>query len=268
VNFASGRAPSPAGRANDRVLAVIPARLGSERLPRKPLHLLAGRPLLEWVWRRVCSFERLDRVVVATDAPEIAELCQSLGAAVEMTAESHASGTDRIAEVVARPEYGDFDIVVNVQGDEPFVREEQVDAAVAQVVAGFDIGTVAAPVGTSERWHDAAVVKVVRRADGGALYFSRSPIPYSRDGEPTAEALRSEPYLRHIGIYAYRPAVLGRWVSLAPTMLERTEKLEQLRALAAGLSIGVGIVAAAEGGVDTPADARRAEQALHLEQRA
>lgn len=247
---------------------MIPARLNSERLPRKPLHPLAGRPLLEWVWRRVSSFQSLDRVVVATDAAEIAELCTSLGAAVAMTSASHPSGTDRIAEVVGMPEYRDCDVVVNVQGDEPFVEEAQVIEAVAQVVAGFDIGTVAAPVGSLEAWRDPAVVKVVRGGDGGALYFSRSPIPHTRGADPSVAALQGDPYLRHIGIYAYRPAVLRQWGTLPPSALEAAEKLEQLRALAAGLRIGVGVVGQAEGGVDTPADAVRAEQRLILEQRA
>lgn len=248
-----------------RVLAIIPARLGSERLPRKPLHLIAGRPLLEWVWRRAMSFSVFDRVVIATDAPEIVTACGAWGAAAELTAGTHESGTARLAEVVGRPEYSGYDIVVNVQGDEPFITEEQVGGAVAQVLAGFDIGTVASPLGTLEAWRDEAVVKVTRRGDGGALYFSRAPIPHLREGEPDPAALSSERYLRHIGVYAYRPAVLARWSDLPPTPLESIERLEQLRALAAGMSIGVGVVAAAEGGVDTAADAVRAEQRLRAE---
>jgi len=249
-----------------RVLGIIPARLASERLPRKPLHLIAGRPLLEWVWRRVSGFGVLDRVVVATDAAEIAEMARGWGAVVEMTATSHESGTSRLGEVVARPEYAEYDVVVNVQGDEPFIEEEQVSAAVAQVRAGFDIGTVAAPVMELTAWQDASVVKVVRRADGGALYFSRSPIPHLRGGDPDAAALASGAYLRHIGVYAYRPAVLRGWPELPTSPLEGMEKLEQLRALAAGLTIGVGIVAPAAGGVDTAADAAAAEQRLRSTQ--
>jgi 3-deoxy-manno-octulosonate cytidylyltransferase (CMP-KDO synthetase) len=250
----------------ERILGVIPARLGSERLPRKPLHPLAGRPLLEWVWRRVAAFPVFDRVVIATDAAEIADAAAGWGAMAEMTSTSHESGTARIAELVARPEYADYDIVVNVQGDEPFVTADQVEAAVAQVRRGFDIGTVAAPVGTLESWRDAGVVKVVCREDGGALYFSRSPIPHVRGGEPDAAALAGGDYLRHVGLYAYRPAVLARWSALPSSMLESAEKLEQLRALAAGLTIGVGRVAAADGGVDTLADAERADRRLSAEQ--
>lgn len=247
---------------NGRTLAVIPARLGSERLPRKPLHPLAGRPLLEWVWRRVSAFASFDDVVVATDAREIARAAAEWGARVALTSPLHESGTARIAEVTARPEYAGYDIVVNVQGDEPFVREEHVAGAVEQVRRGFDIGTVAAPVGTLAAWRDPAVVKVVRAGDGAALYFSRSPIPHLRGGEPDAEALGAEPYLRHAGVYAYAPAVLSRWVSLPPTALETIERLEQLRALAAGLTIGVAVVSGADGGVDTAEDAERAEQRL------
>ena len=248
------------------ILGVIPARLGSERLARKPLHVIAGRPLLEWVWRRVAEFATLDRVVVATDAAEIVDACRSWGAEVVLTSERHTSGTERLGEVVGRSEYGGYRVVVNVQGDEPFIAEEHVAAAVAQVRAGFDIGTVAAPVASVEAWRDPGVVKVTRRADGAALYFSRSPIPHLRGGDPAAEAFGGEPYLRHIGLYAYRPEVLLGWSDLPESKLEPVERLEQLRALEAGLTIGVGLVASAEGGVDTLADAERAEQRLRSEQ--
>lgn len=247
-----------------RVLAVIPARLGSERLPRKPLHPLAGRPLIEWVWRRVSGFRCLDRVVVATDSELIVEACRGFGAEVELTAESHRSGTERVAEVAGRPGYADFDVVVNVQGDEPFLAEEAVAASADLVRQGWDVGTVAAPVATLRSWRDPAVVKVVRGEDGGALYFSRAPIPHVRDGEPAKGGLESDEFLRHIGVYAYSPAALGRWVSLPESALERAERLEQLRALAAGLRIGVAVVADAEGGIDTMEDAERAAERLAL----
>ncbi|HSJ23854.1 MAG TPA: 3-deoxy-manno-octulosonate cytidylyltransferase [Longimicrobiales bacterium] len=247
---------------DERILGVIPARLGSERLPRKPLHPLAGRPLLEWVWRRVSSFNLFAHVVIATDSAEIVAASERWGARAVLTSPDHESGTSRIGEVVARPEYGGYDVVVNVQGDEPFVEEAHAAAAAGQVLQGFDIGTVAAPVGTLEAWRDPAVVKVVRRVDGSALYFSRSPIPHVRDGEPTAADLESDVFLRHIGIYAYAPAVLERWLALPATPLEAVERLEQLRALAAGLTVGVGVVATAEGGVDTLADAERAERRI------
>lgn len=245
-----------------RVLGVIPARLASERLPRKPLHVLAGHPLIEWVWRRVRGFPILDAVVVATESEEVASVCRGFGAEVELTSSSHASGTDRVAEVAARPAYRGYDVVINIQGDEPFMGEAEVAASARLVLDGWDVGTAAAPVETLEAWRNPAVVKVVRRDDGGALYFSRAPIPYLRDREPTPEELASHRILRHVGVYAFKPAALERWVSLPPGMLEEYERLEQLRALAAGLSIGVALVDRVEGGVDTIEDARRAEARL------
>jgi len=244
-----------------RVLAIIPARLGSERLPRKPLHPLAGRPLIEWVWRRVRSFPVLDRVVVATDSEEVVAACRAMGAEVLLTSPDHTSGTERAAEVVARSDYAGYDVVVNVQGDEPFIAEAQV-AEAAALAGRFDVGTVATPVRTLAAWQDPAVVKVVRAQDGRALYFTRSPVPHVRGREPTAQELASTDFLRHIGVYAYTPPALACWVSHPAGALERLERLEQLRALAAGLTIGVGVVQEAEGGVDTPADARRAEARL------
>ncbi len=240
-----------------RVLGVIPARLGSTRLPRKPLQPVAGRPLIEWVWRRACRLRAPDTVVVATDSDEVMRVCHGFGATVEPTADTHASGTERVAEVAARSSYADYDVVLNVQGDEPFITDEQADAAVGMVLDGWDIGTAAAPLREPRDWMDPAVVKVVCRDDGGALYFSRAPIPFRRAGDPAAGDLASGPYLRHIGVYAYAPEALARWVALPAHPLETAERLEQLRPLAAGMRIGVGLAPAAEGGVDTPADLER-----------
>jgi 3-deoxy-manno-octulosonate cytidylyltransferase (CMP-KDO synthetase) len=249
------------------VLGVVPARLGSERLPRKPLHDLAGRPLIEWVWRRVAGFAALDRVVVATDSEEVAGVCRDFGAEAVLTSAAHHSGTDRVAEVAGREAFGGFDIIVNIQGDEPFIREEQVAGAVDRVRAGWDVGTVASPVGTRSAWEDPSVVKVVRNDAGGALYFSRAPIPHVRGGAPGESELASDAFLRHIGVYAYTPEALERWTHLPPGRLEQAERLEQLRPLAAGLGIGVAVVEGAEGGIDTPEDARRAAERLAREGR-
>lgn len=246
--------------ARPRVLGVIPARLGSTRLPRKPLRPLAGRPLIEWVWRRASRLDTLDAVVVATDSDEIAAVCEGFGATVEPTAASHASGTERVAEVAARAAYHGYDVVVNVQGDEPFVGDAQVGGAVGRVVDGWDIGTVAAPLGSLEAWRDPAVVKVVVRQDGGALYFSRAPVPFARDGDPVPDDLASERYLRHIGVYAFTPEALQRWVALPAHWLEGIERLEQLRPLAAGMGIGVALTELPEAsGVDTPEDLETVE---------
>ena len=245
----------------DSVLGVIPARLGSERLPRKPLRILAGRPLIEWVWRRVSTFPVLDACVIATDAEEIAEACRAFGADVVMTSVAHGSGTERVAEVARAPQWAGYEILVNVQGDEPFVLAEHVEAAVSEVRAGRAVGTVATPVRTRAEWCDPAIVKVVRRTDGTALYFSRAPIPFRRDGEPSVEDLASS-CLRHIGVYAYTRTALFRWVTLPPAELEDIERLEQLRPLAAGMAIGVAVAGEAPPGVDTPDDLSRAERQL------
>ena len=244
------------------MLGVIPARLGSERLPRKPLHPLAGRPLIEWVWRRVSAIDVLDACVVATDSPEVAAVCEGFGADVMLTSEAHPSGTDRVAEVARAAQFADFDIIVNVQGDEPFIEASHITAAVALVADGWPIATVAAPVSTLEAYRDPAVVKVARRPDGAALYFSRSAIPHVRGRTPTAEELASPQLLRHVGLYAYTRDALLRWVALPPSHMEQLEKLEQLRPLEAGLAIGVAVVTHAEGGVDTIEDARAAERRL------
>jgi 3-deoxy-manno-octulosonate cytidylyltransferase (CMP-KDO synthetase) len=239
-------------------LAVIPARLGSTRLPRKPLHIIAGRPLVEWVWRRVNAVSLFDCVVIATDSEEIAKHAQSFGARVELTSPLHPSGTDRVAEVARRIQYQHYPLIVNVQGDEPFIESHHLAETVGLVRAGWDVGTVASRIESREEWKSPSVVKVVRGSDGGALYFSRSPIPHVRGGEPTAEDFSSGDFLRHMGVYAYTSEALQRWVDLPVGELERLERLEQLRPLAAGLRIGVGVAQRAEGGVDTLEDAERA----------
>jgi 3-deoxy-manno-octulosonate cytidylyltransferase (CMP-KDO synthetase) len=243
-----------------RVLGVIPARLASTRLPRKPLHPIAGRPLVEWVWRRVRELGIFDAVVVATDSPEVERTARAFGASVVLTRAEHPSGTDRVAEVARREEWRGWPVIVNVQGDEPFVRADHLRAAVELVRdGGWDVGTVAAPITSEAEWREPTVVKVVRGDDGRALFFTRAPVPFPRDAEPD---FAGGAYLRHVGVYAYTRDALLRWVALPEGALERIERLEQLRALAAGLRIGVAVGEPAEGGVDTPADALRAERIL------
>ncbi len=238
-------------------LGVIPARFGSERLPAKPLQLLGGRPLLEWVWRRVSAFGVFDRVVVATDHERIEALCRSLGAPVERTDPDHPSGTDRVAEVAALPAYRDFPVVVNVQGDEPLVEESHVEAATALVRDGpWELGTCATPLRDPALLNEPSVVKAIRAADGRALYFSRAAVPHRRDGAPDEALVSAPPYLRHLGIYACRREALLRWVALPPSPLEGLERLEQLRALEAGIAMGIALVEHAHGGVDTADDLR------------
>lgn len=245
------------------VLGVIPARLASTRLPNKPLYPILGRPLVEWVWRRVEPMSALDAAVVATDDGSVADVCRAVGAPVELTSREHPSGTDRIAEVANRPEYLEYEVIVNIQGDEPLLREAHMAAAIDLVRDdGWEIGTCATPLVTEDARTDPNVVKVARSAGGRALYFSRAPIPYKRDEKPTERELEREPFLRHLGIYAYRRDALNQWVALAPSVLEELEKLEQLRPLEAGIRMGVSVVGEADPGVDTPADAARLEEKL------
>jgi len=246
-----------------RVLGIVPARLASTRLPNKPLYPLLGRPLIEWVWRRVEGMKALDEAVVATDSEAVAEVCRALGAPVELTSPDHPSGTDRVAEVARNERYAGFEVVANIQGDEPLLKEAHLMAAINLVrEGGWEIGTCATPLMTADARKDPSVVKVVRAQSGRALYFSRAAIPYKRDEKPSAEELGREPFLRHIGIYAYTPEALENWVAQAPSPLEKLEKLEQLRPLGSGARIGVAVVGAADPGVDTPADAARMEERL------
>lgn len=246
-----------------RILGVVPARLSSTRLPHKPLHPLLGRPLLEWVWRRVSTIGHLDAVVVATDDVRVMELCHRMGAPALLTDPAHASGTDRVAEVAAHPEWSGYPVIVNLQGDEPLMEPDHVAAAVAQVTeGGWDVGTCATPLREIGALGNPSVVKVARAASGRALYFSRAPIPFLRDGEPDPGALGDAPFLRHLGLYVYEREALFRWVSLPPSPLELIEKLEQLRALEAGMGIGVAVVDAAAPGVDTPDDVAHMEDLL------
>lgn len=250
------------------LLAVIPARVGATRLPRKPLRLVGGAPLVVRVWEQVAGFAFVDRVVVATDSEEVAAAVRLAGGEAAMTRGDHPSGTDRTAEVARLPEFTGFDAFVNVQGDEPFVSADAVRAAAALVTSGrFALGTVAAPASDAELASPDAV-KVVAGDDGRALYFSRAPIPWLREPADHADrALHARSVFRHIGVYAYTRDALLRWVALPVHPLERLERLEQLRPLANGLAIGVAHAARApHPGVDTEADLARADahwRALH-----
>jgi 3-deoxy-manno-octulosonate cytidylyltransferase (CMP-KDO synthetase) len=246
-------------------LAVIPARLGATRLPRKPLRDLGGAPLVVRVLERVRALKLADRVVVATETDEVAAVVRRAGGEAMLTSEAHPSGTDRVAEVAAHPEFAQHDIIVNVQGDEPFMRGDAMAGAIAMVRDhGFALGT-AAGKRTAAIMDDPNCVKVVRSDDGRAMYFSRAPIPFLRDAADAAT--RDTLVFQHMGIYAARRDALMRWVALPPHPLEVVEKLEQLRALAAGLAMGVAIVDAPSWGeVNTEDDLVRANAhwaALH-----
>lgn len=209
------------------------------------------------VLERVRSLKLADEVVVATETEEVAKVVRDAGGKVMLTSEAHPSGTDRVAEVAGHPDYDRHDIVVNVQGDEPFMRGDAMAGAIAMVRdKGFDLGTAAGRRGP-EILNDPNCVKVVRADDGRALYFSRAAIPFLRE---SGEAkLQASVILQHMGIYAARRDALRRWVSLPPHPLEEIERLEQLRALAAGLAMGVAIVDAPSWGeVNTEDDLLRA----------
>ena len=244
------------------VLAVIPARLGATRLPRKPLRLLGGLPLVVRVWQHVIDMAVADAVVVATDAADIVDAVIAAGGDVVLTSERHPSGTDRIAEVARRPEYTKFSVIVNVQGDEPFVPVAAVRGALEMVtVAHFPLGTAAAHASPAIL-AEPNVVKVVCGDDGRALYFSRAPIPFLRERSETDE--RDALVRQHLGIYAYTRQALATWVALPPHPLERIERLEQLRPLAAGLPMGVATIDESPApGVDTEADLARANALWH-----
>jgi 3-deoxy-manno-octulosonate cytidylyltransferase (CMP-KDO synthetase) len=237
---------------------VIPARYASTRLPGKPLRVVAGRTLLEHVYRRALD-SGADEVRVATDDERIIVACAKFGARAEMTSSAHASGTDRIAEVAAREQWDESQIVVNVQGDEPLLPPALVrqvaELLEAHAVAG--VGTLATPIESLAEFLDPNVVKVAVARTGLALYFSRAPIPWARDG--AAGGLGSQAHfsgaLRHLGLYAYRVGALKRLSALPPSALEQTERLEQLRALDNGIGIAVGLARERPGpGVDTEAD--------------
>lgn len=247
------------------VLCVLPARIGSQRLPRKPLQRIAGRTLVEWSWRAATRVPEFDAVWVATDSEEVAAVVAGFGGVPVLTGSHHASGTDRVAEAAGREEARGFEVVVNFQADEPFLEPGSVSAAVRAVRDGGEgVATLAVPLGSRREWESPDVVKVARAADGRALYFSRAPIPWPRDG---GFPLQGDPptFLRHVGVYAYGRDALRRWGRTPPTRLERVERLEQLRALESGLRIQVLLVPEGEGGVDTPADVERAERLLRVE---
>jgi 3-deoxy-manno-octulosonate cytidylyltransferase (CMP-KDO synthetase) len=245
---------------------VIPARHGSSRLPGKPLLPVAGKPLLQWVHQRATQSTAAE-IIVATDDDRIAAVARDFGARVVMTALTHQSGTDRIAEVAERAGWAPTDIVVNLQGDEPMMPAALVDQVAGLLEAHADdaIGTLASRIVTLGAFLDPNVVKVVTDSGGRALYFSRAPVPWGRDSAP-AGLSSQRGYAgarRHIGLYAYRVGALRRLAMSPPSLLEQIEKLEQLRALEGGLTIRVAEAQVAPGpDVNTPEDLARVERLM------
>jgi 3-deoxy-manno-octulosonate cytidylyltransferase (CMP-KDO synthetase) len=246
--------------------AVIPARHGSTRLPGKPLALIAGTPMVLHV-HRLAVRSGAAEVIVATDDDRIRAACASVGAIVEMTSAAHASGTDRIAEVAARRRWAAADIVVNVQGDEPLLPPALVAQAASLLAAtpSASVATLAVPIATEAEYLDPNVVKLVARPDGMALYFSRAPIPWDRDGSASSPAgtQRHLGARRHLGLYAYRVSALQALAAAPAAALERRERLEQLRALSLGMQVAVADAVEPPGpGVDKPEDLARVEAIL------
>ena len=243
-----------------KIVGIIPARYASTRFPGKPLALIAGRPLLQHVVEQCQKARALSEVIVATDDTRIWEVAQDF-CRVEMSSPNHPSGTDRIAEVVQRTA---CDAAVNIQGDEPLIDPQVIDA-VAGALANAPMSTAAAPLKEAAEYDNPNVVKVVVNSSGRALYFSRRAIPYLRDAAsgPVAEQLAAFPFLKHLGIYGYRRETLLRLVQFPVSPLEQAERLEQLRALENGVEITVVRVDYDSVGVDLPEDVRRVEKLMN-----
>jgi 3-deoxy-manno-octulosonate cytidylyltransferase (CMP-KDO synthetase) len=233
-----------------KVAAIIPARWGSTRFPGKPLHVIAGKPLIRHVWERTLSARSLDTIIIATDDMRIAEAAFAFGAEVALTSPKHQSGTDRIAEV-AKKLPAAITCVINVQGDEPAVDPALINRMARSILANPKIKmiTAASPFAQEQDIRNPNAVKVVLDRASDALYFSRSVIPFSRDAGLPVQ------YYRHHGIYGYSRRFLLQFVQWKPTMLEKAEQLEQLRALENGAKIRVLTTKTVSVGVDTPADA-------------
>ena len=243
-----------------KLVVLIPARWASTRFPGKALVPILGRPMIEHVYRRSLAVPGVDQALVATDSPEIERAVIEFGGRVVMTGTHHLSGSDRLAEAADRLGLADEDIVINIQGDQPAFDPEQ-PALLAQQLRDdpdLEMATLALPLTDPEEIRNPNHVKVAFSASHYALYFSRAPIPWPRDGE--------EEYYKHIGIYAYRVGFLRRFVTLPEGRLERIERLEQLRALENGARIKVVLVSGLSPEVDVPADVRAAEEALRLEE--
>lgn len=239
-----------------KTVIVIPARYGSTRFPGKPLALIDGTPVIEHVWRKAVKSRTAERIIVATDDRRIYEAVTGFGGECYMTSARHRSGSDRIGEVAGRIE---ADVIVNVQGDEPFIDPDVIDAVVHVMQAENppDVSTAAVPILDEGQYSDPDVVKVVMDRDGNALYFSRSPIPFGWESGTGSS-------MRHLGLYAYSKEALIRFVSLSPGHLERAENLEQLRALENGMRIAVVKVDSKDKciGIDRPEDIDRAERKI------
>ncbi|MGB3180161.1 MAG: 3-deoxy-manno-octulosonate cytidylyltransferase [Cyclobacteriaceae bacterium] len=238
-----------------KILGIIPARYASTRFPGKPLADINGQSMVQRVYGQASKASCLDRVVVATDDDRIARHVSDFGGHAAMTRSDHPSGTDRCREALEQ-QAGNFDYVINIQGDEPFIDPSQIDTLGDLLDGSTELATLIRPLKDTEKLMSPNVVKVVTDVQGHALYFSRSPVPYCRGTEPS-EWLTAHDYFFHVGIYAYRTDVLRKITSLAPAPLEVAESLEQLRWLQNGYRIRTAITDLDSHGVDTPDDLER-----------
>ena len=258
-----------------KTLVVLPSRFASTRFPGKPLALIAGKPMIQWVWEAAWSATGVDKVVVATDDERIQSVVHAFKGEVVMTDPALPSGTDRVAAAVEQLDES-FDVVLNLQGDEPAMHPETI-AALVKLMAedpGLPMGTAACAFADQNELFNPNAVKVVIDDQKRALYFSRSPIPYLRnckifecDFRPWLQPDQLKHFKRHLGLYAYRPEILRAFTKLPPHPLEQIEMLEQLRALAAGIAIGVAETPHLSLGVDIPADVPAVEALLQAQGR-
>ncbi len=248
-------------KQKSRILAVIPVRMESARLPNKPLALIAGKPLVLWVWEHAKKSSCFSRVVIATDSEEIRRVANQAGAEVVMTSNKPVNGTERVAEALEAIG-GKWDMIFNVQGDMPFIQPAVIDQVANYFmdnISQFGMATLALPIKDQEEYKSESCVKVVFAHNNLALYFSRAAIPHYRSGLNSFEDISQAPLShKHIGLYAFRPETLQKIVTLSPSKLEKAESLEQLRALEHGISILITIVSREIAGprieVDTPSD--------------
>ncbi len=237
-----------------KFLIVIPARYGSTRFPGKPLHLIAGKPMIQWVWEQASSCKLADDIIIATDDERIAQVVDTFGGRFMMTSSEHATGTDRLIEVIEQETQATH--IINVQGDEPLIEPELIDSLIQTLKDQPEVPmvTAATPFKITEDINDSNMVKVAINQLGKALYFSRSPIPFTRQ---FPEGLV---HYRHLGIYGYQRELLMQWNQLKPSLLEQAEQLEQLRALDNGVDIAISITESTHPGIDTLEQAQALEE--------
>lgn len=240
----------------DKVVAIIPARYQSSRFPGKPLALICGKPMIQWVYERTSNVSCLDEVYVATDDERIKACVDSFGGKCLMTSSHHESGTDRLAECVKLLGLDDSDIVLNIQGDEPLIEEQMILDLISTMNGKVDMGTLKELITLQEDIENANIVKVVTDLDDNAMYFSRYPIPYNRGNETDIK------YYRHVGVYAYRVEFLKVFSKMPKSQYEKIECLEQLRALENGYKIKVKTTNSSSMGVDIPEQIQQVEQML------